>query len=225
MTSSAGRPPSPAARGQSPGEELANTITHGVALLASLAALPVLVVAAARRGDSWQVIATAIFGATLILLYLASTLYHVLPSPRAKQVLRVIDHSAIYLLIAGTYTPFTLGVLRGPWGWTLFGTIWALALFGVAAKWSIGFRYPRLSTALYVAMGWLVVVAVRPLVAHVAPAGLAWLLAGGLCYTGGVVFYATDTRMRYGHAIWHLFVMAGSACHFAAVLGYAASRP
>ena len=215
--------PRPAARPQSSGEELANTITHGAGLLASLAALPLLVLAAARRGDPWQVVGGAVFGATLVVLYLASTLYHALPWPRARHVLRTIDHSAIYLLIAGTYTPFTLGVLRGPWGWTLLGTIWALALLGVAAKWSIGFRFPRLSTALYVAMGWLVMVAIRPLVAHVAPAGLAWLLAGGWCYTGGVVFYATDTRLRYGHAIWHLFVLAGSTCHFFAVFGHAAS--
>ena len=210
-------------RPQTSGEEIANSLTHGAGLLASLAALPVLVVAAAGRRDPWQLVGGAIFGATLVLLYLASTLYHAVPASRAKAMLRVFDHSAIYLLIAGTYTPFTLGALRGPWGWALLGTIWSLALLGILAKCTLGFRFPRLSTVLYVTMGWLVVVAVHPLVVHVSPAGLAWLVAGGLCYTGGVVFYATDTRLRYGHALWHLFVVAGSSCHFLAVLGYSAS--
>jgi hemolysin III len=211
-------------RPQTLGEEIANSLTHGAGLVASLAALPVLVLATAGRHDPWQLVGGAIFGVTLVLLYLASTLYHAIPAPRAKGVLRVLDHSAIYLLIAGTYTPFTLGPLRGPWGWTLLGTIWTLALLGVTAKLIVGFRFPRLSTVLYVAMGWLVVVAIHPLVTNVSPAGLAWLLAGGACYTGGVVFYATDGRLRYGHALWHLFVVAGSSCHFVAVLGYAAPR-
>ena len=162
-------------RPQSPGEEIANAVTHGAGLAASLAALPVLVLAAAGRRDPWQLVGGAVFGITLVLLYLASTLYHALPSPRAKSVLRVLDHSAIYLLIAGTYTPFTLGALRGPWGWALLGTIWTLALLGVVAKCTVGFRFPTLSTLLYVGMGWLVLVAIHPLVTHVAPAGLAWL--------------------------------------------------
>ena len=208
-------------RAQSLGEEIANSITHGVALLASIAAFPMLVLTAAGNRDPLQLTGAVVFGITLVLLYLASTMYHALPVCRAKQVLRVVDHSAIYLLIAGTYTPFTLGALRGPWGWTLFGIIWALALFGIVAKCALGFRFPRLSTALYVGMGWLIVIAIEPLVTHVSPAGLAWLLAGGLCYTGGVVFYANDTRLRYGHTLWHLFVIAGSACHTAAVLWHA----
>lgn len=209
-------------RMQSLGEEVANSITHGAGLLASIAALPILVLAALGRRDPWQLVGGAIFGATLVLLYLASTLYHALPAGRAKRVLRVLDHSAIYLLIAGTYTPFTLGALRGPWGWALLGTIWALALCGIVAKCAVGFRFPRLSTILYLSMGWLVLVAIRPLVANVPLAGLFWLGAGGVCYTAGVGFYATDTRLRYGHALWHLFVMAGSSCHLAAVLWYAA---
>ena len=211
-------------RDQTLGEEIANSVTHGVGLLASLAALPILIIWAARRGDPWQVVGGSLFGASLILLYLASTLYHAIPRERVKRLLRVLDHSAIYLLIAGTYTPFTLGVLRGPWGWTLLGTIWALAILGVIAKCTVGFRYPRLSTALYVAMGWLVIVAIRPLSAQISPAGLALLAAGGLCYTGGVAFFVADGRLRYGHAAWHLFVVAGSACHFFAVLLYAAQR-
>jgi hemolysin III len=211
-----------AERPQTLGEEIANSLTHGVGLAASLVALPVLVLAAAGRRDTWQLVGGAVFGATLVLLYLASTLYHAVPGPRVKRVLRVLDHSAIYLVIAGTYTPFTLGALRGPWGWALLGTIWTLALLGVAAKCLLGFRFPRLSTVLYVGMGWLIVVAAQPLVTSVSPAGLAWLLAGGLCYTGGVAFFVADSRLRYGHAVWHLFVMGGSACHFVAVLGHAA---
>lgn len=210
-------------RAQTPGEEFANSLTHGLGLLASVVALPVLIVAAVRRDDPWQVVGGALFGVTLILLYLTSTLYHALPGERAKRLMRTLDHSAIYLLIAGTYTPFTLGVLRGPWGWTLLGIIWALALVGVVAKFTIGFRYPRLSTALYVAMGWLVIVAIQPLVASLTSAGLGWLVAGGLCYTGGVVFFLADRRLRYAHAVWHLFVMAGSTCHFFAVLLHAGS--
>ena len=211
-------------RAQSIGEERANAVTHGAALLASIAALPVLVIAALRRDDPWQVVGGALFGASLVLLYLASTLYHALPGERVKRLMRVLDHSAIYVLIAGTYTPFTLGVLRGPWGWTLLAIIWTLACLGVLAKCTVGFRYPRLSTALYVGMGWLVVVAIGPLVTQLSTAGLAWLIAGGACYTGGVAFFLSDQRLRYGHAIWHLFVVAGSACHFVAVLLHAGAR-
>jgi hemolysin III len=211
-------------RAQSLGEEIANSITHGTALVASLGALPILVLTAAGRRDPWQLVGNAVFGVALVVLYLASTVYHSLPVGGAKRVLRVLDHSAIYLLIAGTYTPFTLGALRGPWGWALLGSIWTLALLGILAKSTLGFRFSRLSTVLYLAMGWLVLIAARPLVTHVSPAGLAWLLAGGVCYTGGVAFYATDARLRYGHAIWHLFVVAGSGCHVAAVLWYASPR-
>jgi hemolysin III len=209
-------------RPQTMGEEIANSVTHGAALVGSIAALPVLVVAATGRHDAWQIVGGTIFGVTLVLLYLASTLYHALPASRARSVLRTLDHSAIYLLIAGTYTPFMLGALRGPWGWTLLAIIWTLAILGIVAKWTLGFRFPRLSTLFYVGMGWLIVVAMHPLLTHVPPTGLAWLAAGGLCYTGGVVFYVTDNRFRYGHALWHLFVVAGSACHFVAVLWHAA---
>ena len=211
-------------RSQSVGEELANSIIHGAALLGSLAAFPVLLFATAAHGDRWQLVSGAIFGVTLILLYLSSTLYHAWPPGPAKRGLRVLDHSAIYLLIAGTYTPFMLGALRGPWGWSLLIIIWSLALLGILAKCTIGFRLPRLSTVLYLAMGWLVVVAVGPLIKYVSPSGIAWLVAGGLCYTAGVAFYATDGRLRYGHAIWHLFVAAGSSCHFVAVLWHAGPR-
>jgi hemolysin III len=211
----------PAKRLFSVGEEIANGVSHGVGATAAAAALPILVVSAVRRGDAAGVVGAAIFGATVALLYLASTLYHAIPAAGAKRVLRVLDHSAIYLLIAGTYTPFTLGVLRGPWGWSLFGVQWGLAALGVAAKATLGVRWPKLSTVIYVAMGWMVVVAARPLIQRMPPTGLAWLLAGGIAYTAGVAFYAAR-RVPYAHFVWHLFVVAGTTCHFFAVLWYAA---
>lgn len=204
------------------GEEIANAITHGAGLLASLIALPVLIWSAARSHDAARITGAAIFGITLCLLYTASTLYHSFPQGRTKRVFRVIDHGAIYLLIAGTYTPFALGALRGAWGWSLLAVAWVLALAGVLMKATVGFRYEKLSTAIYVGMGWMALVAIKPLLEYVAPAGLVWLIVGGLCYTGGVVFYASDKRIWFGHAIWHLFVAAGSVCHFFAVLGYGA---
>ena len=208
-------------RHQSLGEEIANSISHGVGLLAALIAAPFLLVHAVRHGDAATVVGASVFAATVILLYSASTLYHALPRNKSKRILRVFDHAAIFLLIAGTYTPFTLGVLRGTWGWTLFGLVWSLAVFGVLMKVLAGMRYPRFSTGLYLGMGWLVVIAVRPLWLHVPPSGLAWMAAGGLAYTAGVVFYAAE-RPRYSHFVWHLFVLAGTACHFVAVLWYAA---
>ena len=211
-------------RKQSLGEEIVNSLTHGAALLASLAAIPVLMLASSGRRDAWQITGGVIFGATLVLMYAASTLYHAIPVPGAKRVLRIIDHGAIYLLIAGSYTPFTLGALRGPVGWTLLATVWSLALLGILAKCVWRFRYPRLSTALYLGMGWLAVLALPALITRVSPAGLVWLLAGGLCYTVGVLFYVSDWRIRYGHAVWHGFVAAGSVCHFCAVLWHATPR-
>ncbi len=209
-------------RVQSLGEEIANSVTHGVGALASVAAIPVLVVAA-LPGGARSVVGNAVFGASLLLLYLSSTLYHSLARNRAKRVFRVIDHSAIFVLIAGTYTPFTLGVLRGAWGWTLFGVVWALGVAGIALTASLGVRFPKASVAVYILMGWLIVVAIKPLVAHLPPAGLAWLVAGGVAYTGGAVFYGWR-RLRYQHTVWHLFVLAGSFCHFVAVVRYAVPR-
>lgn len=202
------------------GEEIANSITHGVGLIASVIAFPVLLVRAQSSSDESAVVGAAIFGVTLILLYATSTVYHALPISKGKQLFRVLDHSAIYLLIAGTYTPFALGPLRGPWGSTLLVVIWTLALIGIVSKLTIGFRFPHLSTALYLLMGWLIVVAIKPLVETIPRAGLLWLAAGGLAYTGGVVFYNMK-RVRYAHMIWHLCVAAGSVCHFIAVLRYA----
>ena len=208
-------------RPQTFGEELANAISHGVALLGSVAAMPILVIGAADGGAS-AIIGASIFGATLLMLYLTSTIYHALPAGKAKQVFMVIDHCAIFLLIAGTYTPFTLGVLSGAWGWSLFGVVWGLAIFGILLKAIVGSRYQVLSTALYLAMGWLVVVAAQPVMSAMPVPGLLWLLAGGLSYTLGVVFFHVDSRVRYAHFVWHLFVVAGSFCHFVAVFWYAA---
>jgi hemolysin III len=207
-------------RVQSLGEEIANSVTHGVGALASLVALPFLVLAGLPHGAS-VVAGNVVFGASLFLLYLSSTIYHSLARNRAKRVFRIIDHSAIYILIAGTYTPFSLGVLRGAWGWSLFGVVWGLAVLGVTVTSAVGVKFPRLSVAVYILMGWMIVVAVKPLITHLPPAGLAWLAAGGLAYTGGTVFYGWG-RLRYHHAIWHLFVLTGSICHFVAVIRYAA---
>jgi hemolysin III len=207
-------------RAQSHGEEIANSISHGVGFLAALIALPVLVIGAVQHGPA-AIVGAAVFATTMVLLYLTSTLYHALAPNRAKRVLQILDHGAIYLLIAGTYTPFTLGVLRGAWGWTLFALIWTLALAGIVLKSFGGVRHPRLSTGLYLAMGWLIVVAAKPMW-HAMPGwGLFWLAVGGLAYTAGVGFYAA-CRIRYAHFVWHLFVLAGSACHSIAVLRFAA---
>ena len=198
-------------------EEIANTVTHGIGLLLSIAGFVVLLVFAILRGTAWHVVACSIYGATLICLYSASTLYHAAVSARLKRALRIFDHSAIYLLIAGTYTPFLLLNLRGPWGWSLFGAIWGLALAGILFKfWFVG-HWEHLSTAIYVLMGWLALIATKPVLAHVPSTTLLWLLAGGLFYSGGVIFYVWK-RLPYSHAVWHVFVLAGSTCHYFAVL-------
>jgi hemolysin III len=203
------------------GEEIANSISHGAALALAIAATPFLIVAAVRYGTAWNTVGVSVFAASMISLYLASTLYHALTHDKAKRFFRVLDHSAIFILIAGTYTPFTLGVLRGPWGWTLFGLVWGLALVGLIKKALFGARYVGVSVALYLVMGWLVVIAAPQVLQRVPLTGLALILAGGLAYTGGVGFFAAH-RVRYAHFAWHLFVIAGTACHFFAVLWYSA---
>ena len=208
-------------REQSLGEEIANSVSHGAAFVAAALAAPFPIAAAARGGSAAEVVGASVFAATMVLLYAASMLYHAIPHPRAKRLLRKLDHGAIYLLIAGTYTPFTLGALGGPWGWTLFGIVWSLAVVGVALKAFDRMSHPAWSTGLYLAMGWSVLIALGPLVERVATGGLVLLAAGGLAYTGGVVFFALDSRLRYGHFVWHLFVVAGSIFHFLAVLWYA----
>lgn len=211
-------------REQSRAEEIANSASHAVGFLSALIGTPILIVQAVRVGDAAFIVGVAVFTTTILLLYLASSLYHALPAGKAKRVFRILDHASIFLLIAGTYAPFTLGVLRGAWGWTLFGLVWSLALVGVVAKAVGKASHPILSTGLYLLMGWLVVIALEPMLAKVPLAGLLWLLAGGLFYTVGVAFYATDAKLRYGHLVWHVFVLAGTACHYFAVLWYAA-RP
>lgn len=208
-------------RPQTLGEEVANSLSHGLGLLLALVGVPVLVWDAARRGGALTVAGAGVFAVTLVLLYLASTVYHALPHNKAKRLFQVLDHAAIFLLIAGTYTPFTLGVLRGGWGWTLFTVVWGLAIVGIVLKAVGGVRYPRLSMCLYLGMGWLALVAVKPVWLRVELSGILWLLAGGAAYTAGVAFFAAQ-RVRYSHFVWHLFVLAGSACHFFAVLWYAA---
>jgi hemolysin III len=208
-------------RPQSLGEEIANSLSHGLGFLATVAAFPVLVMAAQQRGDTAGIVGASVFASTMVLLYLASTLFHALPSSRAKRVFQILDHSAIYLLIAGTYTPFTLGVLRGSLGWTLFGIVWGLAVAGTVAKAIGGVRYTTLSTWMYLAMGWLVLIAAESVLTRVPGWGLFWLIAGGVAYTAGAVFFMAE-RIRYFHFVWHLFVVAGTACHFVAVLRYAA---
>jgi hemolysin III len=196
-------------------EELANVLTHGAGAVASLVGGTVLIVLAAVYGDGWKVASSAVFAATLVLLYTASTLYHAARTPVARARLKVFDHCAIYLLIAGTYTPFTLLGLRGGWGWSLFGIAWGLAVAGVVFKLFFTGRFPRVSTALYLGMGWMVVVAIVPMAQRMDASVLAWIVAGGLAYTAGTVFY--HRQRPYAHAVWHLFVLAGSACHFVAV--------
>ena len=208
-------------RPQSLGEEIANSASHGLGFLATVAAFPVLVMAAQQRGDPAAIVGASVFATTMVLLYLASTLFHALPRCRAKRVFQILDHSAIYLLIAGTYTPFTLGVLRGSWGWTLFGIVWGLAVVGTVLKALGGVRYTTLSTWMYLAMGWVVLIAAETVWTLVPGWGLFWLVAGGVAYTAGAVFFMAE-RIRYFHFVWHLFVVAGTACHFIAVLRYAA---
>lgn len=210
------RPPIIAAR-----EEFLNTLSHGAGLVAALAMTPVLIYGAVLNGGPTDIVGASIFGATLVVLYFASTAYHATRPGPWKDRLQRLDHAAIYLLIAGTYTPFTLGPLAGAWGWSLFGVVWGIAVLGVAFKLVFGDRYPRISMAGYLMMGWLAVIAIKPFLSAMPIAGLAWVAAGGLAYSAGVYFYAQPNR-RYAHFIWHLFVLAGSACHVVAVLGYAA---
>lgn len=206
------------------GEEIAHASTHGLGVVLSIVGLTVLVARASLYGNAWHITAVSIFGATLVLMYTASTLYHSIPLPRTKRVLRVIDHSLIYFLIAGTYTPFTLVTLHGPWGWSLFGVTWGLAVAGVAFKIFATGKFEKLSLAIYLCMGWCAVAAVKPLLQNLETGGLILMLAGGLTYSGGVAFYVWE-KLRYHHAIWHLFVLAGSVLHFFAVLFYVVPGP
>ena len=213
--------PNPKERKQSFGEEIANSISHGVGFLLALAAAPILIISAARHGTPAGVVGACVFSITTIILYFTSALYHGIGHKKAKRIFRVLDHCAIFLLIAGTYTPFTLGVIRGAWGWTMPGLVWSIAVLGIVFKSIRGVKYSKLSTVIYLAMGWLVIIAIKPLLLNMEFWGLFWLASGGCAYTLGVGFYAAR-KIPYGHLIWHLFVITGTACHFIAVLRYAA---
>ena len=205
----------------SPEEERAHALTHGLGLLLSIAGLVLLVVRAAHTGDPWRVVSFAIFGTSAVLLYGASTLYHLMVNSPRRQMYKAIDHAMIYVLIAGSYTPFLLVSLRGPWGWSMFGVIWGLTLVGIGFKAMFAGRFHLVSTLLYLALGWMCVIAIKPMLAHVPAGGMWWLLTGGLAYSFGTVFYMRGS-LKYHHAIWHLFVLAGTACHFVAVYGFLA---
>ena len=208
-------------RPQTLGEEIANAISHGLGFLLAIASLPILVVMAMRHGTALNIVAVSVFSVTMMLLYLSSTLYHAIPDGRVKDFLARVDHAAIYLFIAGSYTPFALGVLHGATGWTLFGAVWAMAAAGIAVKLMDMLKHPLWSTGLYVAMGWSALLAAGPLI-HAMPAtGLLWLLAGGVAYTLGAIVFIFDSRAKYMHFAWHLFVLAGTTCHFFAALWYA----
>ena len=209
-------------RGQSLGEEVANSISHGLGLVAAIIGTPFLILSAIDYADVSFIIGVSVFSATMIVLYLASTVYHAMPSGKAKYVFRVIDHSAVYLLIAGTYTPFMLGVLEGVWGWSLLAAVWTLALVGVGLKAFGKASHPAVSTTLYVILGWLILIAIKPLVALMEPNGLLLLVLGGVLYTLGVVFFVIDSRLRYGHLIWHLFVVGGTVSHYFSIFYYGA---
>jgi hemolysin III len=199
------------------GEEIANSITHGIGTGLAVAGLTILVVLAAIYGDVWRVVSFSVYGSTLVILYLASTLYHSIQNPKVKRILRIFDHASIYLLIAGSYTPFVLVNMRGTLGWTLFGIVWGIAIVGIVFKTIFIGRFEKLATAGYVLMGWLIVVAFKEMFASISVGGIIWIVIGGVTYTVGVIFYAWQ-RLPYNHAIWHLFVLGGSICHYFAVL-------
>lgn len=205
-------------RPQSLGEEIANSISHGVGLIASMAGAPFLILAAVQKGNTLSVVSVSIFATTMVLLYLSSMIYHCLTENRAKQVFLIFDHIAIFLLIAGTYTPFALLILKGALGWSLFGVVWATAIAGTITKLIPTLRHSKLSLGLYLGMGWVILPIIRPLYLHLPWDGLLWLIAGGVAYTLGVVFYVA--KARYAHFIWHLFTIAGTTCHFFAILWY-----
>ena len=211
------------ARVQTKPEEIANSLSHAFALLLSLICAPTLSIAAAKQGNAFNLVGAVVFSVTMLLMYFTSSFYHGLANGKVKRLFVILDHCAIYILIAGSYTPFALGVLHGAWGWTLFGLVCAIATLGILLKATGRLGNPILSTSIYLAMGWLVLIAAVPLVEKVSLYGILWLVAGGLAYTVGVAFYLNDSKLRFGHFIWHLFVMAGSSCHIMAVYWYSMS--
>jgi hemolysin III len=206
-------------REQTRGEEIANSVSHAVGGAVAVVAAVILILSAVERGGTSGIVGASVFASTMVFVYLTSSLYHACRPNRAKHVFKILDHSAIFLLIAGTYTPFTLGILKGTLGWTLLAIVWGLALFGVVFTAVSRVRHPTAFTLICLAMGWLIVFAVKPLWVQMEPWGLFWLAAGGLAYTGGIVFFAAD-RVRFGHLVWHLCVILGTSCHYVAVLRY-----
>jgi hemolysin III len=200
-------------------EEIANAISHGVGIIMGIVALVAMIVCSAKIGSERGEVCSAVFGGSLVLLYFSSTLYHAVWHLKTKQILQMLDHMMIYVLIAGTYTPFTLVALGGSWGWSLFGVVWGIALMGIVFKLFFTGKFERLSIGLYIGMGWISVIAIKPFLHAIPLPGLIWVAAGGLCYTSGIIFYTQD-RIRYAHTVWHLFVLAGSLCHVAAILFY-----
>ncbi|MDX1473916.1 MAG: hemolysin III family protein [Reinekea sp.] len=200
-------------------EEWANSLTHGIGAVLAVAGLVVMLAVTIGQGDAWQIVSASIYGTTLIFMFLASTLYHAIQHPNIRKILRQIDHLAILYLIAGSYTPFTLVTLNGAWGWTIFGIVWGLTLVGTVLQLSPARHIKALMVTLYLLMGWVVIIAIKPLVANLSANGLGLLVAGGLAYTGGVVFYV-NKRIPFNHAIWHMFVLAGAMLHFFAILLY-----
>ena len=198
-------------------EEIASSITHGIGVALAVAALVILVVFASIQGNPWKIVSFSIYGTSMVILYLASTFYHAFQKPKVKNVFKIFDHASIYILIAGTYTPFTLVTIRGGWGWSIFGIIWGLAIIGIVFKSFFIQRFKLISTLLYVLMGWFIVIAMKEIVSNLDTMGLIWLIIGGVSYTGGVFFYLND-KIKFNHAIWHLFVLGGSICHFFAIL-------
>ncbi len=215
--------PASAVQPYTPQEELANALTHAFGIVLSVAGLVAMLVVASAHGDAWHVTSAAIFGASMVILYTTSTLYHSVPGVERKILLRKFDHAAIFLLIAGTYTPFLIVSLRGPLGWSFFVVIWGLAALGITLKFWFAGRFKVVSTLVYLVMGWLVLLALKPVLAAIGSDGLRLLVAGGFCYTLGAGFYLWK-RLPYHHAIWHLFVLAGSACHWASIYGYVLPR-
>ncbi len=199
-----------------------NSLTHLTGVIAAIVGVSLLIGIAVEKADVWKIVGFSIYGASLILLYSVSTIYHSIKHTKVKSIFRLLDYISIYLLIAGSYTPFALVTLRGPWGWTLFGIIWALAIIGIFQEVLIGKKTRRYSLILYVVMGWLIVIAIKPLIASLSPDGMWWLSAGGFSYTFGVIFFLMDEKFKHFHGIWHIFVMAGSFCQFICLYNYVA---
>ncbi|MCU0600805.1 MAG: hemolysin III family protein [Desulfobacterales bacterium] len=206
------------------GEEIANSVTHGVGAALSIAAMSVLIFIASQNKDAWRIVSFSIYGATLFLLYLASTLYHAFTHEKTKRFFRLMDHSSIFLLIAGTYTPPTLIAMRGEWGWTLFSIIWAMAVGGLIFELIFIGKYKYVTLGIYVAMGWLAIIAIKPMIEMLPDGMMKWIVIGGLFYTLGIIFYVWE-KVPYNHAVWHLFVLGGSAMHFFGMLFYLAPQP